>query len=84
MTFWSMRACASVITADSGRPWVLASTLTTRSRFRWSMRAGPIDGVTRATWPSGTLVTPSGPRDDDRQRLEIGDDGARLRARCGR
>ena len=43
------------------------------------MRAGPIDGVMRATWPSGIVVGRLvGPGDDQRQRLEVGDDRARL------
>ncbi len=44
------------------------------------MRAGPIDGVIRATWPSGIVVGPFATAgDDERQRLEVGDHAARLR-----
>ena len=44
------------------------------------MRAGPIDGVTRATWPSGIVAMPCGPAtnsgSDSRSATTVRDSGA--------
>src|SRR5919107_384145 len=72
----------SPMTSDSGRPCVFAWTVMTRSRSRWSMRAGPTAGKTCATCPSGMLACrPSAPvtisGSDSRSATLVRDSGAR-------
>ena len=56
------RLSASAMTSPVERPETFHSTVTTCSRLRWLITAGPIEGSMVATCPSGTAVAaPSGP-----------------------
>ena len=82
----SSRASMSVDRPRQRRgPTCSPATVTTRSRSRWSICAGPTPCVIVATWPSGSVVgAPLRSRHDERQLREVGARCRATRARAAR